>query len=232
MSRYRIKIAVSLITSFIVVFFLNREVFFAGTPRVRPDVPMRIVQAPQYISSQINTIFSSMKRKTGEGPSPTPTPFGEGVPLPTSRRENGTQPFPVSTIPPGMPANPTATVQPTTSQPSTQPTASPTQRPSAPPQPSQPNQTTNIAFAECLTSKGMKYYYNSSCGACLWQKQQFGDQAFAKLTAINCDTQTQTCYGKGIGKGPAWEKGSGEMVGGAKNFQMLSTMSGCPQPGS
>lgn len=235
MNKQRIKIVISLLLSFVIVFFLQREVFLAGTPIVRGDVPLRVAQAPRSVQQNISTLFSFISRPSSKQTgTPTPTPFGEGLPQPT--RENGTQPFPVSspTSPPnGWPQWPASTATPAPQQPTltnspARATATPTRPPIATSTPAQA--VTKVQFAECLSSKGMKFYYTSTCAACTWQKNEFGTDAFAKVTSINCDTQTQTCYSKGIGRGPAWEKPDGSMLGGVTSLSNLATISSCQQP--
>jgi hypothetical protein len=241
MSPYRIKIIIALLLAFGSAWFLNKEVFLLNTPIIRADTPQRIVQLPQNIFTGGIKIIASLPKP------PTSTTRSEqgGSILPTGRAQ--TQPYPLPPAdssqpqqPPNNPDNggnngPSPTPQWITIVPPTN-TPYPTQRPNyptyTPPPPTPtPRPVTKVEFAQCLTSKGMKFYSNVTCPYCAQQKADFGTQAWGYITEINCTAQTQTCRSKaGVGIGPAWEESGGKVWPGAMDFRSLGYVSKCQAP--
>ncbi|MEK7482337.1 MAG: hypothetical protein AAB620_00900 [Patescibacteria group bacterium] len=87
-------------------------------------------------------------------------------------------------------------------------------------------------FAECLTSKGMKFYGASWCSWCKKEKDSFGD-AKGSLPYIECvDPQDQQkltpeCEKAGIQSFPTWQLPNGTKEAGFKTIDQLAATSGC-----
>lgn len=232
MTLQRIKIITSLIISLLIVFFLKEQVFIGSSPLIRPDAPTNIVSLPKKIANSTTVLLA----KVIPARSSTQQPDAKISPAPK------TGPFnPPDSQNPG----PTEEIVPTKVLPTTPPTATPAlitiPPPTIPPNPNggqlpptqPPPPVTKVEFAQCLTSKGMKFYMNSSCPYCKKQKDMFGPDAYRYVTEINCNTQTQLCRSKpGVGIGPAWETGTGKIYPGYMDLQSLGYASSCPKPTS
>ena len=86
-----------------------------------------------------------------------------------------------------------------------------------------------IALAEHLTSIGAKKYGAFWCPHCFEQKQLFGEEAFDKVTYIECaeggkDPQPQVCSAAGIQSFPTWEI-DGKLYPGIKTGEELAELS-------
>lgn len=92
-------------------------------------------------------------------------------------------------------------------------------------------------FAQCLETKGVKFYGAFWCPHCIEQKALFG-KSKQYLPYVECSTadqkgQTEICKEKGIQSYPTWEfqTASGtELVSGEKSLKELSEKSGCELP--
>ena len=89
-----------------------------------------------------------------------------------------------------------------------------------------------VAFAQCLTEKGVKMYGAYWCPHCQSQKKAFG-KGFSKITYVECAVpgstanQTQTCKDANIESYPTWEFSDGSRVVGQQSFEQLAQKSGC-----
>ncbi len=98
-----------------------------------------------------------------------------------------------------------------------------------------PQNINNEALAKCLTEKGYVEYSSYVCGACLKQKEVFGD-AYQYISHIEChpqgpSSQAALCEKKGIDQTPTWTQ---EINGteikrhtGMMTAQQLQDWSGC-----
>lgn len=93
---------------------------------------------------------------------------------------------------------------------------------------------TRVAFAQCLTDKGVKFYGAYWCPHCAKQKKMFGSRAMAEIDYIECalpgnpQAQTQECKDAGIKNYPTWEYPDGSRRTGEQSFEDLAEGSGCP----
>lgn len=98
-------------------------------------------------------------------------------------------------------------------------------------------------FAQCLSTKGVKFYGAFWCPHCQAQKALFGKskQFLPYVECSNADqkSQTQICIDKKIESYPTWsfQISTGTpatttevFVSGEKTFEELSTQSGCALP--
>ena len=91
-----------------------------------------------------------------------------------------------------------------------------------------------VALAEHLNSIGAKKYGAWWCPHCHAQQTLFGQEAFDKITYVECDAegqnpQTQVCQSKGVQSFPTWEIG-GQMLPGVQSLDTLATISGYEGP--
>ena len=86
-------------------------------------------------------------------------------------------------------------------------------------------------FAQCLNSKGLKFYGTFWCPHCNNEKALFGS-SMKYMNYIECSnkdmTQTEVCKKAGIQSYPTWEFASGSRLTGEVPFEKLSEMTGCP----
>jgi len=92
-----------------------------------------------------------------------------------------------------------------------------------------------VAFARCLTQKGVKMYGAYWCPHCQEQKDMFGEASFKSAPYIECGIQGTTakiidaCTDAGIKHFPTWQfPPTGERVEGAIPLEDLSLRTGCP----
>lgn len=92
-----------------------------------------------------------------------------------------------------------------------------------------------IAFAQCLSDAGAKFYGAFWCPHCQAQKRAFGSKASKVLPYVECSTadgnsQTQACKDAGVQSYPTWEFPDGTRTTGTKSFQELAEATGCVAP--
>lgn len=92
-----------------------------------------------------------------------------------------------------------------------------------------------VPLASCMTEQGVKEYGTFWCPNCARQKKAFGDEAFEKITYIECDPrgenqQSSLCIEKGIEKYPTWEFSDGSRLVGTQELSVLAEKSGCEMP--
>ena len=89
------------------------------------------------------------------------------------------------------------------------------------------------SFAECLTSKGVKFYGAFWCPHCQAQKAAFGGSV-KYLPYIECSnadkSQNATCNAAKIESYPTWEFPDGTRATGEQSMQVLADKSGCALP--
>lgn len=131
--------------------------------------------------------------------------------------------------PPSRPAVATATTNTATPpQPQAAASASPNV---AQAQPSQDRlQSPKIALAQHLSSIGAKVYGTYWCGACKYQRDLFGQAAYAPIQEIECDprgknAQPDLCRQAGVRAYPTWTI-NGQNYQGARSLQELAQLSG------
>jgi thiol-disulfide isomerase/thioredoxin len=93
-------------------------------------------------------------------------------------------------------------------------------------------------FAQCLQSKGVKFFGAFWCPHCQAQKRLFGSSV-SKLPYIECSTpdgngQTAICKENGIQSYPTWVYADGSTSTGEQSLDTLAGKSGCvlPQDGA
>ncbi len=94
--------------------------------------------------------------------------------------------------------------------------------------------TAEIALAEHLASIGAVKYGAWWCPHCHAQQTLFGQEAFDKISYVECDPQganarTQLCQSKGVQSFPTWEIG-GQMLAGVQSLETLATISSYEGP--
>ncbi len=85
-------------------------------------------------------------------------------------------------------------------------------------------------FAQCLTSKGVKFYGSKNCGWCDKEKELLGEslQYINYIECIGDDGQpTKTCQDAKIESFPTWQLPDGKMESGYKTLEQLAEVSGC-----
>ena len=235
MTFFRLKIFISLVLAYLVSWYLSSNVFLAGTPVVRPDAGRNVLQIPLMAKDATGKLFAHFSIFKGIKPPKSSNTDTIAV-IPTWKANISPTRDPAE---PNAPYNPPPTSSyqnptPTQGWIYISPSPTPTPVPWIPTSPPQPTATsapvTKDQFAQCLTTKGMKFYTNAACPFCKQTKQDFGT-SFKYVTEVNCDAQAQLCRSKpGVGRGPAWEKGNGEIIPGAMDFQSLSYVSSCQKP--
>lgn len=91
-----------------------------------------------------------------------------------------------------------------------------------------------IALAEHLAGLDVKKYGAFWCPHCHAQQTLFGEEAFAKITYIECDpdgqnAQTATCQAVGVEAYPTWEI-NGELYSGVQPLETLASLTGYAGP--
>lgn len=86
-----------------------------------------------------------------------------------------------------------------------------------------------IALAEHLASLDAKKYGAFWCPHCHAQQALFGEEAFEKITYVECDpegqnAQTATCQAVGVESYPTWEI-NGELYRGVQPLETLAAIS-------
>jgi len=90
-----------------------------------------------------------------------------------------------------------------------------------------PKEPTDMgSFAQCLTEKGAVMYGLGTCGHCNQQKELFGE-SFQYIDYVECSVYQDVCMDDGVTHVPAWKVGE-DLELGAKTFEELSEMYGCP----
>lgn len=92
------------------------------------------------------------------------------------------------------------------------------------------SESAEIALARHLKSKGAKMYGAFWCPHCQMQKQLFGEEAFAIIDYIECDTRgenarPQLCKAAKIQGYPTWEI-NGKLYLGMLSLEKLADLSG------
>ena len=92
-----------------------------------------------------------------------------------------------------------------------------------------------VAFAQCLTEKGVVLYSSITCSACRAQREAFGP-AFTLITQVECNphadnTQVDRCLARKIGMTPTWiaEPNGDELrrIEGYQRLEDLAAFAGC-----
>lgn len=130
-----------------------------------------------------------------------------------------------------------STTNETSKQPTNSGNASPSQRQSNTPQndPANPkpaatgNTNPKLALAQHLTDTGAKMFGTFWCGACQYQREEFGE-AFNQVVEIECDPrgknpQTDLCQQAGIKAFPTWQV-NGQLYQGVRSLDELAELSG------
>ncbi len=86
-----------------------------------------------------------------------------------------------------------------------------------------------IAFAKCLTEKGLVMYGTDSCEWCQKQEADF-KSAWQFINYANCIKNPQRCVAQNIESTPTWIFGDGKRLVGYQTLGQLSKESGCPLP--
>lgn len=90
--------------------------------------------------------------------------------------------------------------------------------------------TASAAFAQCLTSKSMKFYGSKNCSWCAKEKELFGE-SLQYVNYIECtgdDGQfTKACQDANITSFPTWQLPDGTKESGYKTLEQLAGISGC-----
>ncbi|MBI4457660.1 hypothetical protein HY633_01710 [Candidatus Uhrbacteria bacterium] len=90
-----------------------------------------------------------------------------------------------------------------------------------------------IAFGQCLTDKGAKFYGAYWCPHCTAQKKLLG-KGFSKVTYIECavpgnpQKQTEDCKNAKIEGYPTWIFADGARKSGEVTLRDLADQTGCP----
>lgn len=89
-------------------------------------------------------------------------------------------------------------------------------------------------FAQCLESKGAKFYGAFWCPHCQAQKRLFGNSV-KLLPYIECSTQDgkqqlQVCIDAEIVQYPTWEFADGSRLTGERTLEELAAKTNCPLP--
>ena len=92
------------------------------------------------------------------------------------------------------------------------------------------------SLAQCLTSKGVKFYGAYWCPHCQAQKAAIGESAMKKIDYVECgvpgDTQAQSdaCKAAGVNTYPTWILADGTRLVGEQTPETLADKAGCPKP--
>ena len=91
-----------------------------------------------------------------------------------------------------------------------------------------------VTLAEHLTSIGAKKYGAWWCPHCHAQQALFGEEAFEKITYVECDpegqdSKTAVCQAAGVQGFPTWEI-NGELYSGIRQLPELASLSGYSGP--
>ncbi len=97
-------------------------------------------------------------------------------------------------------------------------------------------ETTNDAFATCITNSGATFYGAFWCPHCADQKELFGDSVDL-LPYVECDVggknaDPSACAAAGIVTYPTWIFADGTKTEGVESFEELSKATSCPLPGN
>lgn len=90
-----------------------------------------------------------------------------------------------------------------------------------------------VAFGQCLTDKGAKFYGAYWCPHCTAQKKLLG-RGFAKVTYVECavpgnpQQQTEECKKADIKGYPTWTFADGSRQSGELSLKELAEKAGCP----
>ena len=90
-----------------------------------------------------------------------------------------------------------------------------------------------VALAQCLTSKGVKFFGASWCPHCAQQKKSFGSKAMKKVTYVECavpgnnSLQAQICKDNNIKSYPTWRFPDGTEKTGEQTLEDLASAAGC-----
>jgi len=90
------------------------------------------------------------------------------------------------------------------------------------------------SFAQCISSKGVKFYGAFWCPHCQDEKSMFGSAAHY-LPYVECSTpdsngQLQICIDQKITEYPTWKFPDGSVNQGEMTLQDLATKTGCQLP--
>jgi glutaredoxin len=91
-------------------------------------------------------------------------------------------------------------------------------------------QSPQIALAQHLNRIGAKVYGTYWCGACKYQRDLFGQEAFTQIQEVECDprgknAQPDLCRQAGVRAYPTWQI-NGQNYEGARSLQELAQLSG------
>ncbi len=226
MRYYRARIITSLLVSFLLSFFLNKNLFLGSTPKINTQAVASIKNFPVQIISVI-TMKKVPETKNEEENKPTPMPL-PGIPWPPvstraptpTRRPN--QPIPTNIV------EPTEYIPPTTVPTEPEPTwpDMPTTGPTNPPQ----SQNKTLAeWGQCLTRNSMVLYTQPGCSACSQQKKELGE-ALAYITEVSCPQKPDECRSAGVRSTPSWAKNGKVVIPGGTSLEYIAQVSGCQLP--
>jgi glutaredoxin len=91
------------------------------------------------------------------------------------------------------------------------------------------------SLAQCLTSKGVKFYGAYWCPHCQNQKAAIGESAMKSIDYVECgvqgDTQAQSeaCKTAGVNTYPTWVFADGTRLVGEQTMEALADKAGCPK---
>lgn len=94
----------------------------------------------------------------------------------------------------------------------------------------------NVAFAQCLTEHGVKFYGAYWCPHCQAQKKLIGTEAMKEIDYVECaipgnqSQQTQVCVDANIESYPTWEFANGSRQTGEMTFAQLADKTDCELP--
>lgn len=106
--------------------------------------------------------------------------------------------------------------------------------PTTAPAPLAVEKSSNDAFAQCLTEKGIKVYGSFRCPHCIAQKELFGS-SYSRINYVECDVMSKNanvkeCTDKNIMSYPTWILSDGEKRVGTQKLEELAQSSGCKLP--
>ena len=93
------------------------------------------------------------------------------------------------------------------------------------------------SLAQCLTSKGVKFYGAYWCPHCAAQKATLGESAMKKIDYVECgvpgqgeQAQSDACKAAGVSTYPTWILADGTRLVGEQTPQALADKAGCLNP--
>jgi hypothetical protein len=230
----RLRMAASLIASYVIAGLLLEFFFVGNTPGLNPE-------AFSLIGRKMEDLRIGFELQTSQAlPSPIPRiePTASPYALPTA----------IPTIPVVVPPKPTSYIPPVFPTlppvPTAIPTRIPTKRPpptqkppviptTAPPAPTQPKtKVTYAQFGQCLNTNGMTMYMSATCGLCTQQKKTLKDAAnYVRMVDCNAsESNGLECGNAGVRGLPTWGKNGKAVLVGPQSLEELARVSSCQAP--